>query len=348
MTTTGSSGSICCDRRSSSIPSMPSIFRSVTRMPEKSALRVLSADVALSWTSISNPARPSHCVTACRIEASSSTNRIGPVSGMDGNLDRRAPAPMARQLDGHFSAAPRQVPGVNLAAKILHDAIRDRQPQAKPLAQRLGGEERIKDLVDLAGWNAGPVVRNLDQDVALRDLALRRLRRDGDPAMLLVGDRVERVAHQIENDLLELNRMAEHPKISLDRLVHDDTSRLDLAFEQEQRAIDRPIDLHGLRMAWLALARKCLEVAGDPCHALGKVRDEIEVAYDLREVTAAREDLRARHEGADRRERLVDLMRQRRRHLPERRQLAGLHQLILGGAQPRFGVAMSIDLGLPR
>src|SRR5262249_454180 len=146
----------------------------------------LSADVAFSWTSISKPARPSHCVTAWRIEASSSTNRIGPDSGMDGYLSQRAPAPMARQLDGQFGAAPRQVPGVNMAAKILHNAIRNRQPQAKPLAQRLGGEERIKDLVELACRNAGPVVRHLDLD-----MALRRLRRDGDPPMLLIADRVE-------------------------------------------------------------------------------------------------------------------------------------------------------------
>src|SRR5712671_913972 len=247
MTTTGSSGSICCDRRNSSIPSMPSIFRSVTRMPGKSALTVLSADVAFSWTSISKPARPSHCVTAWRIEASSSTNRIGLDSRMDRYLGRRAPAPMARQLDGQFGAAPGQVSGVNLAAKILHDAIRDRQPQAKPLAQGLGGEERLNYLVALACRNAGPVVCHLDQDMALRRPALRRLRRDGDPSMLLFADRVERVAHQIENDLLELDRMAKHPKVRLDRLVHDHASCLDLAFEQEQRAVDRPIDLHELR-----------------------------------------------------------------------------------------------------
>src|SRR3954464_4042230 len=234
MTTTGSSGSICCDRRNSSIPSMPSILRSVTRMPGKSALKVLSAEVAFSWTSISKPARPSHCVTAWRIAASSSTNRIGPDSGMDGYLGRRAPALMARQLDGQFGAAPRQVSGVNLAAKILHDAIRDRQPQAKPLAQCLGGEERIKDLAELICRNARPVVRHFNQDMAVRILAVRilgvrRLRRDGDASMRLIADRVERVAHQVENDLLELDRMAEHPEIRLDSLVHDDTIRLDLA-----------------------------------------------------------------------------------------------------------------------
>src|SRR6266705_4472992 len=156
------------------------------------------------------------------MEASSSTNRTGLDSGMDGYLGRRTPAPMARQLDGQFGAAPGQVSGVNLAAKILHDAIRDRQPQAKPLTQRLGGEEWIKDLVDLACRNAGPVVRHFDQDTALRRLALRRLRRDSDPSMLLIADRVERVAHQIENDLLELDRVAKHPKVRRDRLVHDD------------------------------------------------------------------------------------------------------------------------------
>src|SRR5690349_22885209 len=186
MTTTGSSGSICCDRRNSSMPSMPSILRSVTRMPGKSALKVLSADVALSCTSISKPARPSHCVTAWRMAASSSTNRMGPDSGMDCNLGRRATTPMARQLDSQFGAAPGQVSGMYLAAKILHDAIRDREPEAKPLTQSLGGEERIEDLVDLVGRNAGPVVRHFDQD-----MVFRCLRRNGDPTTLLITERVE-------------------------------------------------------------------------------------------------------------------------------------------------------------
>ena len=68
----------------------------------------------------------------------------------------------------------------------------------------------------------------------------------------------------------------------------------------------------------------------------------------LGEIAALREYLRARHESADRGERLVDLVRDRRRHLPERRELAGLHQLVLRRAQPRFGAAMLVDLGLQR
>ncbi len=164
--------------------------------------------------------------------------------------------------------------------------------------------------------------------------------------IVLIGDCIERVAHEIEDDLLELDRMAEDPKVGRDRLVDAHTCGLDLAFEQEQRAIDRPVDLHRLGMAGLALARKCLEMTGDAGHALGKIGDEVEIAHDLGEIAALREYLRARHESADRRQRLVDLVRQRRRHLPECRELAGLHQFVLGRAQTRFGAAMLVDLGL--
>src|SRR5437870_1611392 len=185
---------------------------------------------------------------------------------MDGDLGRRAFATMAWELDGQLRAAPGQVSGMNLAAKILHDAIRDRQAQAKPLPGRLGGEERIEDLVDLARRNAWSVVRHFDQNILPRCLS-----RDDDAAVFLLGDRIERIAYEIEDHLLELDGVAEHPKIGFDFLLHLDTGGLDLAFEQKQRAIDGSVDQHRLRMAGLALARERLEMAGDPGHALGKL-----------------------------------------------------------------------------
>src|SRR5215510_5513740 len=222
---------------------------------------------------------------------------------MDGDLGRRAFATMAWELDGQLRAAAGKVSGMNLAAEILHDAIRDRQPQAKPLSKRLGGEEWIEDLVDLARRNAWSVVRHFDQNVLPRCLG-----RDDDSAIFLLVDRVERITHEVEDHLFELDGVAEHPKIRLDFLLDADAGGLDLAFEQEQRAVDGAGDQHRLRMAGLALARERLQVTGDPRHALGKIGNEIKIGYDLREVAAAGEYLRARHEGADRRERLVDLM----------------------------------------
>ena len=162
------------------------------------------------------------------------------------------------------------------------------------------------------------------------------------------GDRVERVADEIENHLLELHRVAHDPEVARDVLFDLHAGGLDLALEQEQRALDRALDRDRLGMAGLALARKRLEVAGDVRHALGEIVDEVEVARHLREFAALGEDFRARHEGADRRQRLVDLVRDRGRHLTERGKLAGLHQLVLRGAQPRLGAPALLDLGVQR
>src|SRR5439155_16999691 len=95
----------------------------------------------------------------------------------------------------------------------------------------------------------------------------------------------------------------------------------DLAGEQNHRPLDRVPDRNDLRMTGLALARKRLQVAGDAGHALGKVGDQVEIAGDLPEIATLSENLRARHERANGGERLIDLVRDRRRHLPERREL---------------------------
>src|SRR5262249_50355131 len=110
------------------------------------------------WTISSKPASSSHCVTACRMAASSSTNRMGIRSGMGGLLGERGFGHQARQLDHHFGATLRTIGRVNAAAKVLHDAVGDGEAKAKPLADRLGGDERIEDLLDQFGGNAGSVV----------------------------------------------------------------------------------------------------------------------------------------------------------------------------------------------
>src|SRR5499426_2960287 len=278
ITMTGSSGSTPCDSRSSSSPSIPSIFRSVTRMPGKSVVNRFSAVAAWSCTSVSSPARPSHCVTASRIDASSSTKTTGPYSAMDRALDLERLPHMARKRNGQLSPAFGAVGGLYPAAKVLHDAVGNGKTQPKPFSYRLGGEERIEHAIDL-------------------------VRRD---AVAIVGD---------------------HDRHAVARCANGQAN---------------------VRVVGFALACECLQVAGDARHALGQVGDEVEVAHDLNKIAPLREDPGAGHEGADRRQRLVDLVRDRRRHLPERGELASLHQLVLGFAQTHLGAASLLDFGLQR
>src|SRR5947207_13424733 len=139
------------------MPLSPCILRSVTSTPGKSTVNTLRADDACSWTSVSNPASPSHCVTAWRIGASSSTSRTGPASGMDRILAPNRRVVMQRKFDRQFGAAFQPVSGADAATEILDDAVGDRQSKAKPVADTLGGKERIENPVDEFGSNPGTV-----------------------------------------------------------------------------------------------------------------------------------------------------------------------------------------------
>src|SRR5215813_7291566 len=268
ITMTGSSGSTPCESRSSSSPSIPSIFRSVTRMPGKSVVNRFSAVAAWSCTSVSTPARPSHCVTASRIEASSSTKRTGPSSRMDRALDVDRRAMMARKPDGQLRAAFRTVARLDLPAEVLNDAVGDRQPETEALADRLGGEERIEHPFDLVMGNAMTVV-------GYRDRHAVALGRDGDPDAWPhpAGDRVERVPYQVEDHLLELDRHSHHPDVRRDALLDAHARGLDVALQEKERALDGAFHQNRLGMAGLALARERLEVGGDAGHAAGEVVD---------------------------------------------------------------------------
>src|SRR5262245_1718167 len=271
ITMTGSSGSTPCDSRSSSSPSIPSIFRSVTRMPGKSVVNRFSAVAAWSCTSVSSPARPSHCVTASRIDASSSTKTTGPYSGMDLALDLERLPHMARKRNGQLSPAFGAVGGLYTAAKVLHDAVGNGKTQPKPLSYRLGGEERIEDASDLVGRDA--VASVCDHD---RHAVARCANGQANVRVVAFGHCIERVAQEIEHHLLELNRMSHDPELRGDILLDSHTGCPDLRLEQKQGAFDRALDQDRFGVAGLALARECLQVDGDERHAFGQAGAEVE------------------------------------------------------------------------
>ena len=62
------------------------------------------------------PPSCSHCSTACRIDASSSTNRIGPNSGMSTSR-RDCLRHERRQIDDHFRAAFGTIGGADVSVK---------------------------------------------------------------------------------------------------------------------------------------------------------------------------------------------------------------------------------------
>ena len=79
---------------------------------------------------------------------------------------------MPRQEDAERGALARFRIHIDEAAGLLDDAIDGRQPKAGALADFLGGEERLEDLVDDVGGNPGAGVGDIDPDIIRRRHAL--------------------------------------------------------------------------------------------------------------------------------------------------------------------------------
>src|SRR5574337_48850 len=112
--------------------------------------------------------------------------------------------PRRRQREAEPCAAPGARIDRDAAAVGLDDRAADRQPDADAVA--LGREERVEDPIEHRRVEPGSGVGHLDLDApvtrrgAYGDLAPRRTR---------LAHRVERVAHQVADDLLDHDRIGQ-------------------------------------------------------------------------------------------------------------------------------------------
>src|SRR5438105_4864107 len=104
---------------------------------------------------------------------------------------------LERQVHDEVRSVPDLGLDLNMAAVFLDDAVADAQAQARPLAQRLGGEEGVKNAVPNSRINTVAVVLDVDLDAVLR-----RPGANDHPAPLGAG--VDGVGHQVEYDLINL------------------------------------------------------------------------------------------------------------------------------------------------
>src|SRR5580700_7769990 len=110
----------------------------------------------------------------------------------------------ARQVDREFGELADSAVDLDRAAMLLGDDVpADRQTEAGALAGRLGGEERLKQLVPDLGRNAGAVVADADFD-RLAEIVRRRCQGRLELGVaslpLALGGGVEAIAEQIEAD----------------------------------------------------------------------------------------------------------------------------------------------------
>ena len=139
------------------------------------------------------------------------------------------------------------------------------------------------------------------------------------------------VDDEVEQDLLDLMAVGEHLRQAGGERVDDgDVGHALLVGAQRQRFAHDLIDVHH-RARRLALAREGEQVADDARGALGFAEDRFEAAaHRLVERRALREPLGP---AEDRRERVVQLVRDAGDRLAERRHLLGLQELVIDVAR---------------
>src|SRR5205085_8718079 len=122
----------------------------------------------------------------------------------------------------------------DVASVLLEDAVGDREPEAGPGPDLLRGEERVENPLLNVTRDPRAAVGEGDPDPLLVTA-----RRDPDRLALRIGERVARVRQQVDEDLLELDRVGEHEQLVGTELELDlDTAQAELLLHELQRALD--------------------------------------------------------------------------------------------------------------
>ena len=233
------------------------------------------------------------------------------------------------QLDVEGRALPRL--GVEPDGALVHldDAVADRQAQAGALADALGREERLEDLVAGALGDAAALVAHGDVQAVL----LGRL--DGahahDARAAFHG--LHAVLDQVDQDLRDLVAVEVGAQAGGDvdleaHLVA--VAGLERAGGAVHGLSHQVLDVDRLQVH-AALPREVEQVADDLLAALGLLRDELQVVVEVVAVgELLPEDVRVEQ---DRAQRVVELVRDAGGHLAHAGQLLGVDDVAVHVAQ---------------
>ena len=213
----------------------------------------------------------------------------------------------------------------------LDDGPRDRQPE--PHAARLGGEERVEELRRVLRGDAAAAVANGDR-AAARSLVDRQ--DDGPSVLGQLVDGIHRVEQQDDEDLLDLRRIADEIYRCRREAEIDRHLPLPSFGAQQRRGVaERRVEVELLPLR-LVLGEERTQAADDVGRAQVVAADS---RHDAQEVFAAiasrlQDQVGGIGAGLHGAERLVDLVRDRRRQLAghgEPRRVRELHALLLDG-----------------
>ena len=216
----------------------------------------------------------------------------------------------------------------------LDDGSTDRQPHAQP--GDFGGDERLEDALEVDVLHAGTAVAHRDLDGAR--MMLGGLDAEKSLPGRAIGHGFRGVEQDVEDDLLELDGVAEHPRQVLrQREVHADALRLQLAAQQHHHLHDERVDVRRLVFRRL-LAEQRPQPANDLGCPLGVGSDIGQRLPELSLIGGSTREHQASRlgVGGDRGQWLVDLVGQRACQRPQRRGAQGVGEL----------VALALCLGL--
>lgn len=112
----------------------------------------------------------------------------------------------ARQRHHGQNAAVRAVGDLDAAAVLADDAPANGEAQAGAVADRLGGEEGIEDVVQVLLGDAGAGVGNLQPH-----RLFFRCRAHAEDASAHLGQRMASIGEEVDEDLLEAVALARDP-----------------------------------------------------------------------------------------------------------------------------------------
>src|SRR5262245_70493 len=203
----------------------------------------------------------------------------------------------------------------------LRDAVTDRQTQPGALAHGPRREERLEDPRQDVRRNPGPRVRH-----AHSDPAVRRHQADGDLGLSRPDQRLLRIEHQIQDDLLELCRIPANSRNALGNLADQPNAlKAESILSQSKSSSDDIPHIDQCNVPW-SRAPKGLQILDDLRRAHRPVENLLELSLEVLIGEATAQHLGV--SGNDR-ERIVDLVRDAADELTERGELPGLQELLL-------------------
>src|SRR5204863_2254807 len=147
----------------------------------------------------------------------------------------------------------------------FHNRTADGQSKAKAI--RLCGLERLKQFGELVRVNAGSAVAHLN----LNQTGFELSRANGDPPLALrnLVHRVERVQHEIQHDLLQLDSVAPHGTETRIQIERDaNLSDHGVAMQQANHILNQPVQIECFELRFVLLNERA-HLANDLARTFG-------------------------------------------------------------------------------